>query len=387
MLLKNFSFQVIGYFLCCFALTGTLNLSKDSDADLYENFVGKYEMYRQKAGCTAPFCNRTDQQQQTTTSTTITCPPGWLCLPTISISKPERTPEEMSTCCSNCSCNDECEKEGTCCPDKLTSFPEHGNYRLGGIYGCHLTSVKEKPELGQKYRRMISHFDVSYKHDYVVNLCEETNSDLLEQHIPVFQNQTKEVYKNKFCAWCNFIGDDELQLWKIHLKCKSNVVFIYKSLQTIVPELSHHDKCNIVFEKPSNYDNPPYCSPLVSTCNMTGKWSKYDYFTEKACSSYSAPFTQSKVSYRNIFCFLCNTNERSPQICSRDKETFMEKSPMITISFAAILNFNVQPIPQLQKQEVDVPETCHKDMVYDQHYVSNSSFNMHFMNHQENMSV
>ena len=359
MLLKLNFLLVFGYFSSIFAVTSPKVATGE---ELYETFVDKYEWYRQMAGCAAPLCNKTVGLRQTTTTT---CPPGNIC----PAPRVEFRVSVISKCCSNCSCGEDCERDRTCCPDKLVSFPKHGKYHLGGVYDCCLTSVKENPKLGQSYRSMISHCDVNYKNDYVISLCEKTDPDSLEQYVPVFQTKTKEAYKNKFCSMCNFIDDDELQMWTIHLKCQDNAVFIYKSLKTIVPELRQHKKCNIVFEKPSNFNLPPSCEPLISTCNETGKWIQYDYFTEKACSSYSAPYRQYSKRYRNIFCFLCNMNERSLNFdhCSLSTHMGKELRP-ISISFAVILNFN-EAIPELQ-QEVEEPESCSRATVYDHYYVS-----------------
>ena len=358
MLLKLIFLLVFGYFSSIFAVTSPTVATGE---ELYETFVDKYEWYRQMAGCAAPLCNKTVRHQQQTTTTT--CPPGYICP-----AAPRVEFGVISKCCLNCSCGDDCERDGTCCPDKLVSFPKHGKYHLGGVYDCRLTSVKENPKLGQRHRRMISHCNVNYKNHYVISLCEKSDPDSLEQYVPVFQTQTKEAYKNKFCAWCNFLDNDELQMWTIHLKCQDNAIFIYKNLRTLVPELRHHKKCNIVFEKPSNYNLPPGCEPLISTCNETGKWIQYDYFTEKACSAYSAPYIQNSKIYRNIFCFLCNMNERplSFENCSLSME--MGNTKPISISFAVILNFN-EAIPELQ-QEVEEPESCSGATVYDHYHVS-----------------
>ena len=352
MLFKIILLLVLGYNF----ISNAVFSPETAEEDLYDTFVDKYKLYREQAGCAAPLCNTTDEPR------TPTCPPGWLC-------KTFKEIDQTSNCCSNCSCDDKCEMDGTCCPDKLVNFPRHRNYPLGGIYGCHLTSVKKKPKFGQSYRRMISRCDVNYKNDYIISQCEKSDPDSLEQYVPVFQTQTKDTYKNKFCALCNFFDNDEIQFWTTHLKCKDKSVFLYKSLPTIVPELRQHNKCNIVFETPISYNLLPSCKTLISTCNVTGKWRKYDSFVEKACSAYSATFNSNWKRYRNIFCFVCNMNEESLHFETCDSPLLLQKEMPLTISFGVILNFQ-EAIPEVEQDAEGTYTACSGATVYDHYKVS-----------------
>ena len=274
------------------------------------------------------------------------------------------TCDRTSNCCSKCSCEDSCELEGTCCPDKLLSFPKPGNYALGGIYGCHLTSVKEKPVFHQSYKRMISRCDLNYKNDYVINMCEKPTWKSMDEYIIVSNKKTKEAYKNRYCARCNFVDEDNLVLWTTSLECHNKTVLLYQSPDTLLPELKQSTMCNVMFHQPENYETPN-CEPLISTCNGKDQLGKYDPVVEKACSAFTAPFIGDGRKYTNILCYVCHVgDEKISDACCTSTLPKPDLLPSL-ISFNVILDFKfLAPDPtKTEKSELACPESA----IYD-HY-------------------
>ena len=82
-----------------------------------------------------------------------------------------------TSCCSKCSCETDCEKQGNCCPDRLTTFPyPSSNYPLGGIFECAYTSVKKTTtRLSQRRPQLISKCSQKYNDIDVIQRCELSN--------------------------------------------------------------------------------------------------------------------------------------------------------------------------------------------------------------------
>ena len=319
-----------------------------------ETFVDRYKKYRKLFWCDAPLCGETvDTKELKLNQSSVDI--------IISVT--------YSKCCSNCSCDINCEKNGNCCPDRLENFPNQGNYPVGGIYGCHLTSVKSKPHMSQALKKMISKCDVNYINADVIRLCESENSKTLEEFISVSHKRTKESYRNIFCSRCNHVDDDEILIWQAKLRCRQGV-FVPQSRPTILQQLKNSNSCNIVFEPPPGY-SPPYCTELISRCNVTGKWTKHDSLIEAACAAYTSEFINDGVEYKNVFCFVCNTDVLFPMDCFT---TTSADRWIPFISFSALLDIKLSA-PPIQKQD-----SCLETAIFDHYKVSGERFYFVFIN-------
>ena len=140
-------------------------------------------------------------------------------------------------------------------------------------------------------------------------------------------------YRNKYCARCNgAFNVDSLLSWGLKLHCMQYFKFGGENiLQRVV-----RDRCNIFFKPPRNAMLPRACIPhsdTISTCNVTGLWPKYNKTIDVACSAYMDVFN---ASYKNIFCFLCNTNEvcdsclTNNAFCHDPRGSFIERTPLFS---------------------------------------------------------
>ena len=152
------------------------------------------------------------------------------------------------------------------------------------------------------------------------------------------------TYRNKFCALCNavdFVSD--LIKWRLEILCGTVLELPDKNLLITIKE----KQCEIVF-KPPNVQTVQRCeiTPYnISTCNVTGKWTRYDADIELACQSFIDPFN---LTYRNYFCYMCNIAELSPPEswwCQDGRDFTLDTNP----PFSALLDLNV--INDMKKDE------------------------------------
>lgn len=134
-------------------------------------------------------------------------------------------------------------------------------------------------------------------------------------------------FKNYHCAFCHNVTDPVP--WKMDSTC----IDLYQMNQlpdTIEKLLQVVNLCSVQFKPPIYLPQKPQrCrtdsySIIISSCNQTGNWVKYDKYIVELCGldTYIAYFIISRQSttgrpidksemtiYKNPFCFLCNSNE------------------------------------------------------------------------------
>ena len=296
--------------------------------DPYRTFIDQYIRYMNGFGCDAPLCgentaNETDNR-------------GYIRTPDYENTN-TRSRLNVSRCCSKCSCGAECEREGNCCPDIIANFPNAStNYPLGGIYGCGYTSIKEKPEFSNKSTKVINRCNKTYdENENDILNCESSPKETLEGYVIVSDKLTNETYRNIFCSRCNYVGDEDIVTWEIKLKCQHGTL-VPQSISTAIQEIKESNHCNLVFEPPLGFDYFP-CNQLISSCNVTGLWQVEDTLTERACHAYTSEFKDVTHSYRNTFCFVCNSNNSLTHKCP-DLGAGIILIPHI--SFSALLDFS-----------------------------------------------
>ena len=173
--------------------------------------------------------------------------------------------------------------------------------------------------------------------ELVENLCENPDVDVsIYSIIPVTDG--KKHFRNQYCAMCN---DDtvltELVAYTTSIGCKSPVAFTYDKMKQIITDESR--ECNVTFSSPIDSDAVRCIPSLISTCNVTGLWQKYDELTERACKSFVDAFNQ---TYQNIFCYLCNSDT---DVMPDQKECVVDSTDEHSVSsvnppFLAILDLD-----------------------------------------------
>lgn len=155
----------------------------------------------------------------------------------------------------------------------------------------------------------------------------------LRSKIPVSNKFGNVTFLNRYCAYCNGLHDDLLLNWTPFLQCSKSVFLPYGN-EFLEEQIRRTYGCNIFYQKPDGVKDVK-CQKKVSTCNETGEWMIYDPVIDVACQLYNAEVT---FNFKNIFCFLCNTNFRDI-----DKKC---NNRLVEVAFSAILNFNDHPNTQ-----------------------------------------
>ena len=179
-------------------------------------------------------------------------------------------------CCSECSCEADCKLYHTCCPGTLTEIPKAIVQADHFKYGCLITQLKsyEQTLVNQKLTVwMIQTCDENYSDERVKNKCHSADRTDLGAVLPVSNTKTKVVYKNKFCAICNFLNEVDFVFWTPSINCRQKV-FFPDSLDSLIEEVQERNDCNIWFE-PNDRLHIDICSySEINECNVTGKWER-----------------------------------------------------------------------------------------------------------------
>lgn len=158
---------------------------------------------------------------------------------------------------------------------------------------------------------MIARCGSSITDSYTRDLCEKPGMHgIIETLVPV--KVANEHYRNKFCAFCNGVPVSAgFHAWKIEITCKDPLFQeIYdRNLLAILEE----KRCNIFYKLQDGERYPEQCrahSYTISQCNVTGLWPVYNSTVERGCHSFMDAFNN---TYRNYYCYLCNTDNPLPR--------------------------------------------------------------------------
>jgi len=239
--------------------------------------------------------------------------------PDIPLCHDGRTNIVAGNCCPvYCSCNlTECMVERNCCPDVLINtygdFPDQ--------------TEREEHCIPLSFDRR---FNVKFNEGYYgVDDCPPgTDYDLasrctgkytrtavesLAELIPCYSKINKTLYRNKFCAICNGLREENLLYFEVRVSQYSLDLWL-NGTDTLLDLVMNTNVDEIEFVSPFHCNNNCYsgvlCEMVVSSCNQVGNWSDYDTDIERACHGYTNYFESPSSEYRgyfkNIFCYICN---------------------------------------------------------------------------------
>ena len=177
----------------------------------------------------------------------------------------------------------------------------------------------------------------------------------VDTKIPVTDNITNDIYRNMYCALCNFVVEEKMVYWDASVEC-SKAVLLPSSMKKIVQEVDEIPECNIIYKHPKMEGNLPECTYKITECNVTENLEVYDPVVEAACHAYTAVFD---FKYNNIFCYLCNEPGFSaPGVCIKTPDHH------VMISFTALLRFKPPP-EDVTRPDVEDLNSCRKTQIYD----------------------
>ena len=273
--------------------------------------------------------------------------------------------QRTTSCCSGCRCDPQCERRGDCCPDKLYKFPEPNLYPVGGIFKCLQTSLKASPQYDQRYHKFISKCALNFPNSRTVVDCEQPTDNAPDQVIPVSDKHTKEAHRNVHCAKCNKVLEDDILVWEVRIECHDDFVVIPGPIIKVIEQIKQTRKCNMLFYPPEGYRPPACLKNVISECNSTGLWDRYDPLVDSACGAYTSHFDNIKV-YKNVFCNICN--RRSTEEWQCNPKIIVPEPEGLIVSFVALLDF--KPDISTPDTHVNQHKTCSDGFVYDYFKVS-----------------
>ena len=208
-------------------------------------------------------------------------------------------------CCGNCSCDDDCWKTASCCPDK-DSISEHSSMT------CKSPVVKPFPK---KAPGNLGYFVIDSclpfeKNATLISKCIARKKTELKDYIWVYDALDGLTYQNEYCALCNHVYD--FIPWQLNSKCSH----VPPNLEKVLVS----NNCRLALESPVNVSLEICLIADYTHCNESGAWASYNADIEMACNSYhSIYFAQVSMpegiydkSFRNVFCYNCNKDHRSP---------------------------------------------------------------------------
>ncbi|CAG2243745.1 unnamed protein product [Mytilus edulis] len=274
-------------------------------------------------------------------------------------SYPNGTSPDVGSCCFPCSCQKNGILNNEQCPNADVMLSAH---RKTCIYPQYLTQGRTKIISKHSYY-MISTCAPNF---YTVSIIQKCTADQrkldsfdISLYIPVSINSSNLLFKNKYCAICNNHTTNEMIPWSANLTCIFKPFDTISFSRSIMKEIAQSDDCNILFQSWNMTSEPETCDwGRYTVCNQTGSWKVYDKFIEDACNSYTSVY---RAKYRNIFCFLCNSNETLYMGCDYwDLYDRIKEIP--TATFASLISFR-------EEDQRNTYQDCSDNEIFDSYEV------------------
>ncbi|XP_076458526.1 uncharacterized protein LOC143292224 [Babylonia areolata] len=255
------------------------------------------------------------------------------------------------TQCHNCQCDSLCYVRGDCCLDKLLGDAKDHliinvtsqtlSSRPRQNFGCYSTSFKS--QLPWMPYFFIDSCPEDFSDTHVQNECHKalsTNGSVsvleeLRSVWPVWSSSSDFLYRNKFCALCCGEDDQALRDWTLEVVCHGNTQLF----------------------------NTGTFEALIDTCNATGRRATYHPLLWHGCQNAGlrSSITFLNVTYRNLFCALCNQAEEERRV---EFECYGKNS---ATPFPLVLVMSVDVLSQVPGSRSTAEDRywCREDEVYD----------------------
>ena len=217
-------------------------------------------------------------------------------------------PLSLRPCCSDCSCDANCWETATCCPDQ--DVPVHSER----IAHCKSSIVKAAEGFSSEIwgHRVIDYCPSAERNASLIAKCSAEGARDFVDMIRVSDDVSGKVYQNRFCAECHHVTGSITE-WPLVAQCTEDVYTNKESWKSFL--LS--EKCQLTSKEPDNVSVEACALPKYTTCNQTGLWQTFVADVKWACELFEAVFFLRKSkggtgeldSYRNVYCYVCNTGE------------------------------------------------------------------------------
>ncbi|XP_061175569.1 uncharacterized protein LOC133184496 [Saccostrea echinata] len=206
----------------------------------------------------------------------------------------------------NCSCDQDCYKSASCCPDAAYYHK----------MACFLPFVgkNDDPEPKHAYF-VISKCPKQYTDIFVKHNCEKS-SDYELLNVPVINVKTKEAYRNHYCYLCNNQDDifkntsTEIKTWNITIVCPRTLYPMFIPSIDILMKSAEENKCFIHFTTTFQLETCDLNNfSIIQKCNITGmvKSVSQDVLTMCEDPLMSIMAKSRNYIYKNQICDICNT--------------------------------------------------------------------------------
>lgn len=199
--------------------------------------------------------------------------------------------------CPKCICYDLCLFEAVefsfhCCPDFFFQY---------GYPQCKDLSVISSDK--KQMTIVIASCPLNANESLIENCTKNRSETDYLITPPVIGKVSKRVYQNRYCSICN--NEYDYNELNIDLDCPNVEDFNFVSSYNELLNTAKTKQCKVIFTQfgtifhscLSRYKN------MISTCNVTGTWKRYNFNIEQAClSAYEAFYG----IFKNIFCAMCN---------------------------------------------------------------------------------
>ena len=284
--------------------------------------------------------------------------------------KPIQNDLRVETCCTSCSCHDDCSAMGNCCPDKRKLVVEKVKF------SCKKTLVNRENDtaaFGIVYRG----HNYGVKRYFIIDSCPDNATSTetkmcirgkgkvstLEDFLWVSDMDSGRIFQNGYCAQCH--GVTNIIQWQVITTCFDILLAnITTALTTVLSDL-----CRVIVVVPETIaakseKNRCYL-PKYSRCNETGLWDKYDEDLEQTCLEYTSPYFHVSLPfldvdlYKNVFCYVCNHRHETGTwgMCPSSD---IKSGPT---EFSVLLNFTSFKKPMAAEYECGIAEIRDKRTV------------------------
>ncbi|XP_056017566.1 uncharacterized protein LOC125668152 [Ostrea edulis] len=207
----------------------------------------------------------------------------------------------------HCLCGEDCYRVASCCPD--AAYHQHRR--------CTPAFLGQGPNterIGHSYY-MISKCPISSKNTYLKDRC-ETLVDYDLFNIPVINVQTKETYKNVYCAVCHNQNDTtsqkfhDFKLWNVSLVCPRLLFPLFMSSMEAILRSAEKNNCSIYFTSTNIVETCTLDNDVaINKCNVTGMAMSVSESARRMCEEPTMNIMAKSRNYiyKNQICDMCNS--------------------------------------------------------------------------------
>lgn len=204
----------------------------------------------------------------------------------------------------NCFCT-ECEFFNDCCANRPT-FTKRTNMKC--------SSKIAENQFIYSIDSCAKHFATDKSKNLIKEKCESHNERFLPFILPVYSIEDDLIYKNVFCADCNFKKLSEIIMFSINLNTNLDETQVDENfINELLNGEQNDSKFELIFGPPANA-KPRSCKQIVDSCPSNYMDSKII----QLCSNSSAfRYGWNGKTYKNEYCALCNDQDVNDLQCSQ----------------------------------------------------------------------